>query len=102
MKFYFKTEILGDNYYVNEVNYNTTDLSFLKAQGGVILALFPDLNAATVPLVVNRFNGVPVLLTNKYIVNLLSSDKELLKEYKKISRGVLDKKKVFKKFYNYN
>lgn len=57
IKCYLRTEILGDNYYIDEVNYHSTDFSFLKAQGVSALVLFPDLNPSTVPLVVNRFNG---------------------------------------------
>ncbi|MBA0882781.1 hypothetical protein [Flavobacterium undicola] len=102
VKYYLRTEILGDNYYIDEVNYHSTDFSFLKSQGISALVLFPDLNANTVPLVINRFNGAPVLLTNKYMVDLLTSDKELLKEYKKTSRGVLDKKKFYKQYYKYD
>lgn len=76
IKCYLRTEILGDNYYIDEVNYHSTDFSFLKAQGVSALVLFPDLNPSTVPLVVNRFNGT--------------------------WRGVLDKKKFYKQYYKFD
>ena len=99
-----QTRLQGDYYYVNEVEYTTIDSSAMRAfYGGLLgIILFPEPSEMTVPLLIDRLNGKPLFLSNKYMVNLLSSDKELLKEYKRTGRTVGDKKIMYKKYFNLN
>jgi hypothetical protein len=101
VRFYFKTEIMGDYYFINEVRCNTVDFSVIRSSFGLLgMLLTPDSSELSVPLLLDRVTGSPIFLTNKYIINMLSSDKELLKEYRKTERTVVDKKRIDKKYFN--
>lgn len=112
VKYYLKTEILGTNYFINEVEESNIDFnSFYLAYGGmmamgggIIPALIFKGNGTSepkrTPLVIERVNGTPTFLTDKYVLNMLESNEVLLKEYKKTKRTPADKKMIYKKFYN--
>ena len=101
VRFYFKTEIMGDYYFINEVSCNTVDFAAIRSSFGLLgMLLTPDPSELSVPLLLDRITGNPIFLTNKYIINMLSSDKELLKEYRKSERTVVDKKRIYKKYFN--
>ena len=102
-RLYAKTELLGDYYCIDSVKVNSVDFSALKAMygGGIVgLLLFPEAYEAEVPLLLNKLNGVPVFLTEKYMVNLLSGNKELYKDYRKTKRTSNDKIAFYKKHFN--
>ena len=103
LKLYAKAEIMGNYYFIDSVKTNTIDLSALTAMygGGAVALLFPDLNESEVPLLLDRLSGAPVLLTNKYMINLLSANKDLLKGYRKTYRTSADKKEFYKKYFNF-
>ncbi len=105
LKLYAKTEIMGSNYFIDSVKTNSMDLAAITTlYGGIIGSvplLFPDLSEIEVPLLLDRISGTPVLLTNKYLINLLSTNKELLKDYRKTGRTSADKKVFYKKYYNF-
>lgn len=101
VRYYFRTEIVGDYYFVNEVRCNAIDFSAIRSSFGLLgMLLTPDASELSVPLLLDRVTGAPIFLTNKYMVNMLSSDKELLKEYRKTERTVVDKKRFYKKYFN--
>jgi len=103
LRLYAKTELLGDYYCVDSVKMSSVDFSALKAMygGGLVgLLLFPEAYEVEVPLLLNRLNGVPVFLTDKYMVNLLSGNKELNKDYLKTKRTSNDKIAFYKKFFS--
>ena len=112
VKFYLKTEILGVNYFINEVEERNLDFnSFYLAYGGMVAmggGLLPVLifsgsgssEPQRIPLVIERTTGMPTFLTDKYVINMLESNPVLLKEYKKTKRTPADKKMIYKKFYN--
>ena len=112
VKFYLKTEILGVNYFINEVEERNLDFnSFYLAYGGMVAmggGLLPVLifsgsgssEPKRIPLVIERITGMPTFLTDKYVINMLESNAVLLKEYKKTKRTPVDKKMIYKKFYN--
>lgn len=102
-KLYAKTELIGDYYCIDSIKMNSVDFSALKAAygGGVIgLLLFPEVNETEVPLLLNRLSGAPVFLTEKYMGNLLATNKELYKDYRKTKRTSNDKIVFYKKFYS--
>ena len=103
VKLYAKTEVMGDYYFIDSIKTNSVDYAAIAVLygGGLASLLFPDLNETEVPLLLDRVSGVPVLLTNKYMVNLLSANKELLKEYRRTSRAAADKKVFYKKYFNF-
>lgn len=112
VKYYLKAEIMGPNYFINEVEESNLDFnSFYLAYGGMMAmggGLVPALifsgsgtsEPKRIPLVIERVNGTPTFLTDKYVLNMLESNQLLLKEYKKTKRTPADKKMIYKKFYN--
>lgn len=103
LRLYAKTELLGDYYCVDSVKMSSVDFSALKAMygGGLVgLLLFPEAYEVEVPLLLNRLNGIPVFLTDKYMVNLLSGNKELSKDYLKTKRTSNDKIAFYKKYFS--
>ncbi|MFN3752459.1 hypothetical protein [Flavobacterium sp.] len=113
VKYYLKTEILGVNYFIDEVEERNLDFnSFYLAYGGMVAmggGLLPALifsgsgssEPQKIPLLIERANGMPTFLTDKYVMNMLESNAVLLKEYKKTKRTPADKKMIYKKFYNF-
>jgi hypothetical protein len=97
---YAKTEIMGIYYFIDEVPSDTFDYSGLRELFGLAgVFLFPDLTEPKLPLLIDRFTGSPVFLTNSYMVNLLSPNAVLLKEYKRTQRTSEDKKRMYKKYF---
>ena len=100
VKVYAKTEIMGIYYFIDEVASNVFDYSELREKFGLTaMFLFPDLTEPKLPLLIDRFTGSPVFLTNSYMVNLLSPNTLLLKEYKRTQRTSEDKKRMYKKYF---
>ena len=81
---------------VSSIDFSAIKSSFALAE----ILIAPDLNEAFVLLFIDRISGTPIFLTNKYMVNMLSPDKELLKSYKKTERTVADKKRFYKTYFN--
>ncbi|HEU4789185.1 MAG TPA: hypothetical protein VFS71_05835 [Flavobacterium sp.] len=100
VKVYAKTEIMGMYYFIDEVVSNVFDYSELREKFGLtVMFLFPDLTEPKLPLLIDRFTGSPVFLTNSYMVNLLSPNTLLVKEYKRTQRTSEDKKRMYKKYF---
>jgi hypothetical protein len=61
VRFYFKTEVMGDYYFINEVRTNTIDFSAIRSSFGLLGMLStPDSSESSVPLLIDRFTGVPI------------------------------------------
>jgi hypothetical protein len=101
VRFYFKTEVMRNYYFVNEVGTNTIGFSAIRSSLGLLGRLLtPYSSVLYVPLLVDRITGIAIFLTNKYMNNRLSADTELLKEYKRTERTAADIKRIYKKHFN--
>ncbi|CAN1559722.1 hypothetical protein MCETHM1_02580 [Flavobacteriaceae bacterium] len=104
VKVYAKTEVMGVYYFIDEVQSNSIDYTELRDAffGLSALYLFPDTTESKLPLLIDRFTGSPIFLTNSFMVNLLSPNSNLLKEYRRTSRSSEDKKRLYKKYFGLN
>lgn len=113
VKYYLKAEIMGENYFIDEVIESNLDFngfylaygSAMALGGGIIPMMIlsgnnDDSEPKKIPLVIERKKGTPTLLTDKYVLNMLKSNDLLLKEYKKTKRTPADKKMIYKKLNN--
>jgi hypothetical protein len=100
VKVYAKTEVMGVYYFIDEVQSNSIDYTELRDAFGLsALYLFPDTTELKLPLLIDRFTGSPIFLTNSFMVNLLSPNPDLLKEYRRTNRSTEDKKRLYKKYF---
>jgi hypothetical protein len=100
VKVYAKTEVMGVYYFIDEVQSNTIDYTGLRDAFGLsAYYLFPDTTELKLPLLIDRFTGSPIFLTNSFMVNLLSPNPDLLKEYRRTNRSTEDKKRLYKKYF---
>lgn len=104
VKVYAKTEVMGVYYFIDEVQSNTIDYTELRDAffGLSALYLFPETTESKLPLLIDRFTGSPIFLTNSFMVNLLSPNSNLLKEYRRTKRSPEDKKRLYKKYFGLN
>ena len=103
VKVYAKTEVMGVYYFIDEVQSNTIDYTELRDMFGIsVLYLFPDTTVSKLPLLIDRFTGSPIFLTNSFMVNLLLPNSDLLKEYRRTKRTPEDKKRLYKKYFGLN
>ncbi|MGL2965698.1 hypothetical protein [Flavobacterium sp. XGLA_31] len=115
VRYYLKTELLGANYFIDEVVENNLDIKgyyatyagLIGGAGGVLVMTLinggggsssSEIN--TIPLIIERVSGAPTFLTDKYVLQMLEPNKTLLKEYKKTKRTPADKKMFYKKSNN--
>ncbi len=112
VRYYLKTEIMNDLYFIDEVYESNLDFGgYYATYGGMIggaggaLAMNLMYNGDNsselkkIPLILERFNGTPTFLSDKYMLRILESNKELLKEYKKTQRTPVDKKFYYKRMF---
>ncbi len=110
IKYYLKTEIMGDSYFIDEVYEQSLDFSAFNLSygamaalgGGIVPALIlagqeDDSEPKKIPLIIERKTGRPTFLTDKYVLNILEANDALRKEYKKTKRTPADKKMIYRK-----
>jgi hypothetical protein len=112
VRYYLKTEIMGDRYFIDEVYESNLDFGgYYVTYGGMIgglggalaMTLISSGNNTSelkkIPLVLDRVNGTPTFLSDKYVLRILESNNELLKEYKKTQRTLADKKLFYMRMH---
>lgn len=102
-KYYAKTEMIGNKYFIEDVIYNPNNAIAMGAMFGVLGAIvFSSVGDATVPMMIDSNSGQPIFLSNAEIRTMLSPYPELWKEYKKSNRKTQDIKGALKKYYTMN
>lgn len=99
-KFYAKTAIVGNKYFVEDVVYNPNSVAAAGAMFGVIGVLVASsAGSGSVPMLIDCYSGQPIFLSNSEIKTLLKPQPELYKEYKDSKKTNEDIKKILEKYY---
>lgn len=99
-KFYAKTDIVGNKYFVEDVVYNPNSVMAASAMFGLVGALVASsAGSGSVPMLIDCYSGQPIFLSNAEIKTLLKPKPELYKEYKDSKKTNEDIKNVLQKYY---
>ncbi|MET0758838.1 MAG: DUF6563 family protein [Flavobacterium sp.] len=100
-KYYAKTDIIGNKYYIEDVVYNPINvLETVAMFGGIVGAIvISEMGDAYAPMMVDCYSGQPIFLSNSEIKKMLSPYPELLKEFKKSKKENADKKNIMIKYF---
>lgn len=99
-KFYAKTDIVGNKYFVEDVVYNPNSVMAASAMFGLVGALVASsAGSGSVPMLIDCYSGQPIFLSNAEIRTLLKPKPELYKEYKDSKKTNEDIKNVLQKYY---
>ncbi|KDN54249.1 DUF6563 family protein [Flavobacterium seoulense] len=97
-KYYAKTEIIADKYFIENVVYNQANANAMAAMFGLVGALIAT-SDTSVPMLIDCNTGQPSFLSKSEIKIMLGRYPELLKEYKKSDKTNSDIKNILTKYY---
>lgn len=98
-KFYAKTSIVGNKYFVEDVIYDPNSVVAAGAMFGLVGVLIASSGSGSVPMLIDCYSGQPIFLSNSEIKTLLKPQPELYKEYKESKKSSQDIKSVLEKYY---
>jgi hypothetical protein len=99
-KYYAKTTIVGNKYFIENVVYNPNSVTAAGAMFGIIGVLVASsAGNGSVPMLIDCYSGQPIFLSNAEIKTLLKPQPALYKEYKDSKKTNEDIKKVLEKYY---
>ena len=99
-RYYAKTEIIGNKYYIENVLYNPNNAIAMGAMFGLIgVAIASAASDSSVPMLIDCYSGQPSFLSNGEIKTMLLPYPDLFKEYKGSKKNNDDKKNILKKYF---
>lgn len=99
-KFYAKTSILGNKYFVEDVAYDPNNAVVAGAMFGIVGVLVASsAGSGDVPMLIDCYSGQPIFLSNSEIKTLLKPQPGLYKEYKESKKTNQDIKNIIEKYY---
>jgi hypothetical protein len=100
-RYYAKTDIIGNKYYIENVLYNPNNAIAMVAMFGLIgVAIASAASDSSVPMLIDCYSGQPSFLSNSEIKAMLLPYPALLKEYKNSNKNNQDKKYILKKYFD--
>jgi len=99
-KFYAKTSVIGNKYFVENVAYDPNNAVVAGAMFGIVGVLVAS-SAGTgdVPMLIDCYSGQPIFLSNSEIKVMLKPYPDLYKEYKVGKKRNEDIKDIMLKYY---
>lgn len=99
-KFYAKTEVIGNKYFIGDVTYNPNSIVAAGAMFGLVGSLVAStVTSGSVPMLIDCYSGQPIFLSNSEIKTMLKPQPELYKEYKEGKKTNQDIKDILEKYY---
>ena len=98
-KFYSKSEIIGNKYFVEDIVYDANNVFASGAMFGVIGVLIPSSSGGNVPMMIDCSSGQPIFLSNAEIKTILKPYPDLYKEFKDSKKNNEDVKSIMTKYY---
>ncbi|MFV5686814.1 DUF6563 family protein [Flavobacterium sp. GB2R13] len=100
-KYYAKTEIIGNKYYIENVVYNPNNAIAMGAMFGLIGVAIASsaANSSSVPMLIDCYSGQPSFLSNNEMKVMLVPYPTLLKDFKSSKKSSEDIKAILKRYY---
>ena len=99
-KFYAKTEVIGNKYFIEDITYNPNSVVAAGAMFGLLGSLVAStVTSGGVPMLIDCYSGQPIFLANSEIKTMLKPQPELYKEYKEGKKTNQDIKNILEKYY---
>ena len=98
--YYAKSEIIGGKYFIEDVVYNSNNAIAMGAMFGLLgVAIASATSDSSIPMMIDCYTGQPLFLSNAEMKVFLSSNSELLREFKNSDKTSASKKQILKKYY---
>ena len=98
-KFYAKTSVVGNKYFVEDVVYDPNSITAAGAMFGLVGVLIASSSGGSVPMLIDCYSGQPIFLSNSEIKTMLKPVPELYNEYKESKKSNQDIKNILEKYY---
>lgn len=99
-KFYAKTSVIGNKYFVENVAYDPNNAVVAGAMFGIVGVLVASsAGSGDVPMLIDCYSGQPIFLSNSEIKVMLKPYPDLYKEYKVGKKRNEDIKDIMLKYY---